>query len=155
MLRCLLSVATALSLVPAAALGAPAFAHAGQVRPAAVSSRVADQMSIIRRPYVVDDAKRSTRQPVGQFWVRVKLMSRAAPAEDDRTVVTGRLTYDGRPLAGLDVHAVHDPDARTATDQDGRFRKGFKATKDGTWRAYYGGTAADAKTYRDDYVDVR
>lgn len=43
----------------------------------------------------------------------------------------------------------------TATDGLGRFRKGFKASKDGTWRAYYGGASAYVKTYRDDYVDVR
>ncbi|MDL4816859.1 hypothetical protein [Actinomadura opuntiae] len=37
----------------------------------------------------------------------------------------------------------------------GRFRKGFKASKDGTWRAYYGGSSAYVKAFRDDYVDVR
>ncbi|MEU8118789.1 hypothetical protein AB0C21_08765 [Spirillospora sp. NPDC049024] len=44
---------------------------------------------------------------------------------------------------------------KQATDRIGRFRKGFKATKDGTWRAYSGATSTYAKTYRDDYVDVR
>ena len=41
------------------------------------------------------------------------------------------------------------------TDKYGRFRKGFKATKDGTWRAYSGAATSYIKTYRDDYVDVR
>lgn len=41
------------------------------------------------------------------------------------------------------------------TDRLGRFRKGFKASKDGTWRAYSGVATSYAKTYRDDYVDVR
>lgn len=40
-------------------------------------------------------------------------------------------------------------------DKYGRFRKGFKATKDGTWRAYTSATSSYIKTYRDDYVDVR
>lgn len=44
---------------------------------------------------------------------------------------------------------------KQTTDRLGRFRKGFKATKDGTWRAYSGATSTYAKTYRDDYVDVR
>ncbi|WP_329097052.1 hypothetical protein OG979_17585 [Actinomadura citrea] len=44
---------------------------------------------------------------------------------------------------------------KQATDRIGRFRKGFKATKDGTWRAYSGATSTYAKTYREDYVDVR
>ncbi|MES9540756.1 hypothetical protein [Actinomadura sp. NPDC000600] len=44
---------------------------------------------------------------------------------------------------------------KQTTDRIGRFRKGFKATKDGTWRAYSGATSTYAKTYRDDYVDVR
>lgn len=43
----------------------------------------------------------------------------------------------------------------TTADGLGRFRKGFKASKDGTWRAYYGGSSAYVKTFRDDYVDVR
>ncbi|MFA1540352.1 hypothetical protein [Actinomadura monticuli] len=41
------------------------------------------------------------------------------------------------------------------TDRLGRFRKGFKASKDGTWRAYTSATSTYVKTYRDDYVDVR
>jgi hypothetical protein len=41
------------------------------------------------------------------------------------------------------------------TDKYGRFRKGFKASKDGTWRAYSGAATSYIKTYRDDYVDVR
>ncbi|TDD89591.1 hypothetical protein E1293_04330 [Actinomadura darangshiensis] len=41
------------------------------------------------------------------------------------------------------------------TDGLGRFRKGFKASKDGTWRAYSGAATSYIKTYRDDYVDVR
>lgn len=41
------------------------------------------------------------------------------------------------------------------TDGLGRFRKGFRASKDGTWRAYSGATTSYIKTYRDDYVDVR
>ncbi|MEV0661831.1 hypothetical protein ACIBI3_04395 [Actinomadura luteofluorescens] len=44
---------------------------------------------------------------------------------------------------------------RQTTDRFGRFRKGFKATRDGTWRAYSGATSTYVKTYRDDYVDVR
>lgn len=44
---------------------------------------------------------------------------------------------------------------KQTTDRFGRFRKGFRATKDGTWRAYSGATSTYAKTYRDDYVDVR
>lgn len=43
----------------------------------------------------------------------------------------------------------------TRGDRNGFFRKRFQATKDGTWRAYYPGSAAYAKVYRDDYVDVR
>ncbi|QKG23567.1 Htaa domain protein [Actinomadura verrucosospora] len=43
----------------------------------------------------------------------------------------------------------------TTADGMGQFRKGFKASKDGTWRAYYGGASAYVKTFRDDYVDVR
>ncbi|TMQ94218.1 hypothetical protein ETD83_24290 [Actinomadura soli] len=41
------------------------------------------------------------------------------------------------------------------TDKSGRFRKGFKATQDGTWRAYSSATASYVATYREDYVDVR
>ncbi|WP_242907932.1 hypothetical protein [Actinomadura terrae] len=40
-------------------------------------------------------------------------------------------------------------------DRNGLFRKGFKATKSGTWRAYYPGSASYAKVYRDDYVNLR
>lgn len=43
----------------------------------------------------------------------------------------------------------------TRGDRNGVFRKRFKATKDGTWRAYYAGSKSYAKVYRDDYVDVR
>ncbi|WP_141580175.1 hypothetical protein [Actinomadura sp. WMMA1423] len=43
----------------------------------------------------------------------------------------------------------------TRGDRNELFRKGFKATKDGTWRAYYPGSTAYAKVYRDEYVDVR
>ncbi|MEU5995618.1 hypothetical protein ABZ806_42145 [Spirillospora sp. NPDC047418] len=41
------------------------------------------------------------------------------------------------------------------TNKNGTFRKGFKASRDGTWRAYSGTATSYAKTYRDDYVDVR
>ncbi|MGI5166239.1 hypothetical protein ACQEU3_17955 [Spirillospora sp. CA-253888] len=45
--------------------------------------------------------------------------------------------------------------AASTTGRLGHFTHHFKAVKDGTWRVYYGGTAVYAKTYRDDYVDVR
>ncbi|GAA0236696.1 hypothetical protein GCM10009527_036550 [Actinomadura nitritigenes] len=42
------------------------------------------------------------------------------------------------------------------TAGDGRFRKGFKASRDGTWRAYFPGTShCDKQASRDDYVDVK
>ncbi|WP_143118425.1 MULTISPECIES: hypothetical protein [Actinomadura] len=44
----------------------------------------------------------------------------------------------------------------TKTAKDGRFRKAFKAKRDGTWRAYFPGTSNfDRQKSRDDYVDVR
>ncbi|NKZ06711.1 hypothetical protein [Actinomadura latina] len=42
------------------------------------------------------------------------------------------------------------------TARDGRFRKGFTAKRDGTWRAYFAGTSNfDKQKSRDDYIDVR
>ncbi|WP_067485603.1 hypothetical protein [Actinomadura hibisca] len=45
--------------------------------------------------------------------------------------------------------------ASTTTDRYGNFSRGFKAAKDGTWRAYYAGSSAYMKWHADDYVDVR
>lgn len=44
----------------------------------------------------------------------------------------------------------------TKTAEDGRFRKAFKAKRDGVWRAYFPGTSNfDRQKSRDDYIDVR
>ena len=44
----------------------------------------------------------------------------------------------------------------TKTAKDGRFRKAFKAKRDGVWRAYFPGTSNfDKQKSRDDYIDVR
>ncbi|MFC9972029.1 hypothetical protein ACFVH6_14170 [Spirillospora sp. NPDC127200] len=89
------------------------------------------------------------------------------PVRKGRTVTLAgalqRNTGTWKPFGGQPVSFYFLPKGskkwtylgKATADKYGRFRKGFKATKDGTWRAYYGGTAADARTYRDDYVDVR
>jgi hypothetical protein len=42
------------------------------------------------------------------------------------------------------------------TARDGRFRKAFKAERDGYWRAYFPGTSNfDRQNSFDDFVDVR
>ncbi|WP_067485607.1 hypothetical protein [Actinomadura hibisca] len=231
-MRRLLSLATALTLVPVAALSAPALAHADQARPAA-ASRQAVAQPLVGPPHALDAAGTPTRQPVGPFRVRVSLTSRQAitkvegwvhrvgetdpvmslgsfrmtkegpptytlwesdapvdlpvgdytvvvraqnaggltgegsdqvqrrlaPAfaemkatpgtvtvEDDRTVVTGRLLHDGKPLAGLDVRSDRDLALRTTTDQDGRFRLPYRVHGGGSYRVVTEGDARYART---------
>ncbi|MFC9972030.1 hypothetical protein ACFVH6_14175 [Spirillospora sp. NPDC127200] len=90
------------------------------------------------------------------------------PVRKGRTVtVKGDLhRMTGKPagtMAGQKVYFYFLPKgakkwtylASATTDRKGHFSRGFKAVKDGTWRAYYAGSPAYLKWHADDYVDVR